>query len=206
MECTPLDQQPSSYSSANDRREYFRVDDAVLLQYKIIDQNTAIQHQVPSEFSENIGYTLIRELKQLDHENSSLLRTLAENNRELELYLKYLNSKIDLVANGLADSLKPANQEEPQPVSVSEGGIAFRATEALPKDTCLALQISFISSHITLVLFAKVIHCNNSAGQDFFTAATAFVGLSNSDRQTLSKHIMQVQLAQKRGEKRQQKD
>jgi hypothetical protein len=178
-----------------ERREYFRVEDNLILRYRPVPREAVGQRPAESHFENSEIFGLIRDLRAVDHENNNLLRALAEQNRELGLYLKSINRKIDLVANALT-VLDDAQQDKlPQPVSISEGGIAFVAETPLALGTTLALELILLPQHSALALYGEVID-----NRDELPAQTAvtFLRLRDSDRQVLARHILQVQIAAKR--------
>lgn len=191
-----MEHEPSPQTLNNERRDFFRVEDKVLLRYQAIDESSALANNIPPQFAEELGYSLLRDLQQLDSENSVHLRALAEQNRDLEQYLKAINSKIDAIAQHLAKSSSTAQEQHNTLISLSEGGLALRTDRELANDSYVALQLTLLPSHISLVLFARVINC--SAQADEFSVALSFVHLKEYDRLVLTKHIMQIQLAERR--------
>ena len=191
-----MEENPAGKPVDEDRRDYFRIKDQVLLKFRQISAEDARSRQIPAAFSNDIGYGLIRELQLLDTEQSQLLRSIAEYNRDVELYLRHINRKLDLIATHLADSLQHQDESAYQPVTLSEGGIAFATHQAIPAGTFLVLQITLQPSHTALVLFSEVI--NSQATRDRFETAARFLPLSEPDRQLLARHIMQVQMAARR--------
>lgn len=197
--------KPPTPTADNERRDYFRITDKVQLRYTCIDENSALANKVPPEFRADIGYSLVRELELIDREHTPQLRAIAELSRDLETYLKAINRKIELIASTLAADSDTLDHKEQQVVSLSEGGMAFRAHKAIADDSHLAMQLTLLPSHITLVLFGRVINCSPADGGDqgsedkkAYSVSVSFVHLREEDRQTLAKHIMQLQLAQRR--------
>ncbi len=182
-----------------DRREYFRVADQLILRYRNVPPE-AVGH-VPAErhFDNSEMFALLRELRHIDHEHNNVLRGLTEQNRELGSYLKSINRKIDLVANALATLSHGQQQQVPQRVSISEGGLAFLSAPTLARGKFVALELVLLPSHTGLALYGEVIETRDEEG----LTVVSFVGLRESDRQILARHILQVQIAAKR---QQQKD
>ena len=194
--------KPPASSITGERRDYFRIEDKVQLRYTAIDESSALANTVPREFREDLGYSLIRELQRIDREHSVQLRTIAEENRDLEIYLKAINRKIELIASTMASDQDSLDHKEQQVISLSEGGMAFRAKRELAHGSHLALQLTLQPSHLTLVLFGRVINCSlvNGDPASGFSVAVSFVNIREEDRQTIARHIMQVQLAKRRRE------
>lgn len=186
---------PSSDPSPTlDRREYFRVEDQVILRYCKVTPDAVGNMPAERHFDNSEMFALLRELRQIDQEHNNVLRGLTEQNRELGAYLKSINRKIDLVANALATLSHDHQQQVAQRVSISEGSIAFPSDASLASGKFLALELVLLPSHTGLALYGEVLETKNENG---FTVV-AFVRVRESDRQILARHILQVQIAAKR--------
>ena len=85
-----------------DRREYFRVEDRMILRCQPVPPMPSALHPAERHFNNSEMFELLRDLRQIDQEHNNVLRGLAEQNRELGVYLKSINRKIELIANALA--------------------------------------------------------------------------------------------------------
>ena len=184
----------------NERRDFFRIEDKVLLRCLPVDESSVLADRIPAQFNDDSSYSLMRDLQHIDQENNKFLRAIAEHNRELEIYLKAMNKKIELIASRLVENLESADDQQSVLVSLSEGGLAFHSVSEYPHDSYLALQLTLLPSHISLILFAKVINSSLAGDGQMGTYATAvsFIHLKDSDRQIIAKHIMQLQLMERR--------
>jgi hypothetical protein len=180
-----------------ERRNYFRIEDTVLLRLQPVDESAALANIIPYQFNEDPSYSLIRELQSLDQDNQKFLRLIAEDNRDLEAYLKGINKKIELIAATVIESEGRGPDQIKQKISISEGGLSFCSDTEFANDSYLALQVTLLPSHHTMVIFSKVINCskNNTSG---FSIALSLVHLKDTDRQIITRHIMQLQLAERR--------
>ena len=190
-------EQTTSSSSLNpelDRREYFRVADQIILRYCSVAPEVVGNTAAERHFDNSGVFELLRELRHIDQEHNNVLRGLAEQNRELGLYLKSLNRKIELIANTLATLDESQQQRTPQQVSISEGGLAFQATTDLAQGSYVALEMILLPNHTGLALYAEVIETRDADG----LTVVSFVRVRESDRQILARHILQVQIAAKK--------
>lgn len=193
---------PSSTASSStggadpklDRREYFRVEDQLILRYRSVPPEAVGHMPAERHFDNSEMFTLLRELRQIDQEHNNVLRGLAEQNRELGTYLKSVNRKVELIANALATLSHAHQQQASQHVSISEGGIAFRTDASLAPGNYIALELVLLPSHAGLALYAEVIETRDSNG----LTVVSFVRLRESDRQILARHILQVQITAKK--------
>ncbi len=166
------------------------------MRYQPIDENSALAHKVPAALNGDPGYSLIRELQIIDQDHSKFLRALAEENHNLEAYLKGINKKIEVLAAKLMESEESVSEQEKKSITLSEGGLSFHSATPHAHDSYMAVRLTLLPSHIALMLFCRVINC--SAAGDDYAIALSFVHLKDSDRQIIAKHIMQQQLAQRR--------
>jgi len=178
-----------------ERREYFRVEDRLILRYCTVAPDSVGLQPAENHFDNSDVFGLMRELRDIDHENNNLLRTLAEHQRELGQYLKGLNRKIDLIAGALAAGDEVRHAQTPRAASISEIGIAFVADAPLALGTTLALELMLLPQHTGLALYGEVV-----ANRDEEPARTviSFLALRDSDRQVLARHVLQVQIAARR--------
>ena len=193
-----MERKSSSHMLINERRDYFRIEDTVLLRYREINESCALANNVPRQFEDDPAFSLMHELQLIDIENNKYVRALTEQSLELEAYIKNLNKKIDLIAAKLVEREEGAPDKVKVKISISEGGLSFHSNSEVAHDSHLAVQLTFLPSQHALVLFCKVINCTRDANG--FSVALSFVNLKDSDRQYIAKHIMQLQLAQRRQE------
>ena len=189
-----------------ERRDYFRIDDRVLLDYRAIEPD-ALTQPVEQHFPPSSTFDLIRDLRALEHEHSPA-RGGSDHDREFDQQLRLLHRKIDLVAATLVAIEQNRAGREAVRVSLSEGGIAFPADAPLPLGTPVALQIQLLPELVGLHLYGEVIHdqsllhwedCGHAS-----PIAVRFLQLREVDRQLLARHILKSQINARR--ERQQRD
>ena len=178
-----------------DRREYFRVDDRAILRYQTVPAEVVGHTPAERHFDNSEIFELLRDLRQIDQEHNNVLRGIAEQNRELAVYLKSISRKIELVANALTAVDQTQQKHEPQPVSISETSIAFRTDTHLAKGSFVAIELVLMPSHTALALYGEIL--GNRDDGDGMTVVS-FVRLRDGDRQILARHILQVQILAKK--------
>jgi hypothetical protein len=184
----------------NERRNFFRIDVDVLITHLPIDQSSALAHRIPAPFLQEPSYSLMREIQAIDQDSHRYLHAVGEYNRELELYLRSINKKIDVISAHIAQNLSPELEQQAQRISLSEGGLSFHCPQPMAHDNYLAIQLSLLPAHQSLIMFAKIINCS-PAPTGGFLVALSFVEPQDSDCQIISRHIMQQQQAQRREER-----
>jgi hypothetical protein len=182
-----------STQEENDRREYYRIEDTIALDFHVLDSDASVAGEELHDPSPL--FNLLSELNTLDFDSQYLLRNISERDRTLAIYLKNINKRIDLIAQSLAQSLLRDSGQFKQ-VTLSEGGINFRHTQALALGSYLALKMVLMPQALGLLLKAKVLHCAEENGQ--FEIGAKFEALSDPQRQLLARHVLQRQAQERR--------
>jgi hypothetical protein len=92
----------------SERRSYFRIDESIALEFKLIDELTASKTQPEALFSNANSLKLYSELKKIDADNAQFLFQVKELSRPLAEYLHNLNRKIELLGQELMADQKPS--------------------------------------------------------------------------------------------------
>lgn len=183
-----------SYQDADDRREYYRIEDMIALDFSLLSGPEALASDVLHDASPL--FNLLSDLHLMDFESQHLLRHISERDRTLANYLKVMNKRIDLLGQALAQSLV-RDIGLPRQVTLSEGGLGFIHPKEVPVDSHLALKMVLMPQALGLLVRAKVVHCYpRPDGQ--FEIGTEFEALTDAQRQLLARHILQKQAHQRR--------
>ena len=183
-----------STRDADDRREYYRIEDTIALEFHPLKQGETADASGADSSSQL--FSLLSELHLMDFESQHLLRHIHERDRTLAGYLKVINKRIDLLGQALAQSLLrdigPARQ-----VTLSEGGISFSSAQPLEAGTHLAIKMVLMPQALGMLLRAVVVH-NQLREDGQFEIGTEFEALTDAQRQLLARHILQKQAQQRR--------
>jgi c-di-GMP-binding flagellar brake protein YcgR len=191
MSTLPLD-------SSEDRRRFFRIDDAVRLSYRVLDPAELAERV--ARLSEGLGgsFALMASLSAITHRMSVSLRRIEQHNSDVAAYLRALDQKIDTVARALLlhDAEVPAMSEEP--VSLSAGGLAIVAPQCLPVGTSLEIRLLLLPAMAGILAFAGVVECTElplEAGRPPGSQLMRvdFTHIRDEDRDLLIKHMLRRQ-------------
>ncbi|SMF30997.1 PilZ domain-containing protein [Alteromonadaceae bacterium Bs31] len=192
-----MSEKSTAKDLGRERRDFFRVSQDVLFDFKLADAFSAENDSPEIEFEDSISLSLVNELRRLDKDSLQTLRLLTEKNRLLGDYLQTLSSKIDLIARHTLFAQDGEAGERPKTrINLSEEGVAFIADRALYKGNYLAVRLIFLPNYVPVVVFAKVIRCE--AKDDSYQIAAKFHRLQDKDRQELSRQILKAQVTQKK--------
>ncbi|MBB2496417.1 PilZ domain-containing protein [Aquipseudomonas ullengensis] len=191
-----------SYLDADDRREYYRIEDTIALDFSLLSGPEA-QATEPLHDGSSPLFNLLSDLHLMDFESQHLLRHISERDRTLANYLKVMNKRIDLLGQAVAQSLLQ-DIGAPRQVSLSEGGLSFNHSKAVAPGSHLALKMVLMPQALGLLLRAQVMHCQaRDDGQ--FEIGTEFEALTDAQRQLLARHILQKQALERRLAREQQR-
>ena len=145
-----------STPDADDRREYYRIEDTIALEFHPLSGPEALAQDVLHDPSPL--FNLLSELHLLDYESQHLQRQISGRDRTLADYLKIINKRIDLLGQAMAQGLL-REIGAPRKVSLSEGGISFNHGQAVPVGSHLAIKMVLMPQALGLLLRAQIAHC-----------------------------------------------
>ncbi|MFL0809151.1 MAG: PilZ domain-containing protein [Agarilytica sp.] len=180
-----------------EKREFFRISQDVVFDYKVVESFAAENDNPESEFEDAVSLNLIEELRRLDRDSVQTLRLLSEKNRLLGDYLQTLSSKIDLIArHTLFANNEDAKNNATTRINLSEDGIAFNCDRALYKSSYIAVRLVFLPSYSPVIAYAKILRCDQKG--EFHQVAARFHRIQETARQEISKQILKAQITHRK--------
>ena len=176
-----------------DRREYYRIEDTIALEIRLLSAPEAAGQEVLQDASPL--FNLLSELHLSEFESQHLLRQISERDRNLAAFLKSQNKRIDLLSQVIAITVL-GQIGEPQPVILSEGGIDFQHPTPIATGAHLSVKLVLMPQALGLLLRARVTHCDRKG--EGYDVGTEFEYLSDAQRQLLARYILQRQAQERR--------
>ena len=183
-----------STPDADDRREYYRIEDTIALEFHPLSGPEALAQDVLHDPSPL--FNLLSELHLLDYESQHLQRQISGRDRTLADYLKIINKRIDLLGQAMAQGLL-REIGAPRKVSLSEGGISFPSSLSAEIGSHVALKMVLMPQALGLLLRAQIAHCRLREDGSCEIGAE-FEALTDTQRQLLARHILQKQALERR--------
>lgn len=185
----------------NEQREYYRIDDKALLDYKIITSEQFKQNL--NEFQEGIKNQNFFNF--LDDDSKIIEEALANivvDQPDLANYLEYLDRKINLLAHFFITKNKGINEYPMRQINLSGGGIAFDVEQAIPQDAIIELKLVLLPKYNAILAYATVINCvRNEMPENQYLpwrVALNFSNIREIDRDLIIRHVLQQQAMQLR--------
>lgn len=196
-------QQQIEAAKTLERRQFFRVDDEVNLIYKKIDETQVLEQSLNNE---NIlgNYSLAAALDSISHEAASVLRRLEHNCTDIIDYVKFLDKKIDLLAQAVMLQNSQFDRQNIRTANISASGIAFDCEEHLEKGAFLDIKVLLVNSMAVIAACGKVVYCRQNTDRDScfpYVVGVDYVNIRDQDHELLIKHVVRRQLQQIRDKK-----
>lgn len=183
----------------SDRREYFRINDTVFVDYKLIDHAEAerlgaiIQNPLQSS-SDSEGKL---QLNTIQTSFTHLVDQINQDDREIARALRLLDEKINIHVQILKRQSDKSKDSNPAvEVNLSGGGIAFFSAEKIDAKNILEVHIELIPSGTTIHAITNVISCNkihDAPKETPYFLRLVFSHMSECDRNLLVKHTLSRQ-------------
>ena len=186
----------------NERRQFFRTGCDVLLDVKPVDKETAEKTSAEEIFSDGNDFTLLGEFQQLDQHCLQLSANLGKLDKNLLDYLSLTQRKINQLSQIVMARLPDLNALPRQRVEISENGVSFCGDRFFYLDSILALRLVFLPDYQSVVLFGKVVRCEQGAaraattpmaGRDLYHIAAHFLPLTESSRRVIAQQVLKAQ-------------
>lgn len=180
--------------SADERRDFYRINDTVGLTYTVCAGESDIPTEdefiaeAPDEFQ------LINHLSRIDMDSSTLLHTIQDVSPDIARYLKIINSKIDALSRHVV-SLGLTDEVQSQNVTLSAGGLSLTTSEAIDLGKTVRTRMILYPSCSGILTYGEVVRCDaipNSEPPQFDTAIE-YTLINETDRDALVKHVLQLQ-------------
>ena len=190
-----------------ERREYFRIDDKVALDYRPIGEVEAdvlrekMHSRVVDRFTAAASFNTIT--RQMTH----VIHKVQSESPEVARCLQAIDQKLNTIAQLLVSEDMQLSQRTPREVNLSAGGVSFRAQKQMEIGSLLELRMVLLPSQLGILAIARVLQCDRVEGVGVtlpWQIGLAYEDLRETDRELLVRHIMSKeteQLRSQRGER-----
>ena len=187
-----------SPNTADERREWIRIDDRVLMEYRVL---TEVGAAVPVEAT-NATPEIISAV--VTQPTVDLFARAGESLTDSPVlpWIMKVDYLLEVILNSLAIS-NPASvtMVQPMDVNLSGGGVGFVASREFMTGEQLAIKMILPPFRLIQTL-TKVIRSVPQADGQGFALATEFIDLKADDQEHLIRHIIQTQAERLRSRRR----
>ena len=145
--------------SADEKREYFRIDDMAFLSYRIVSWVEVRESQKSNPSLPVSNLTFKANLDRLSRELQPLHNVIKLSNSNVAQYLSVLDKKINLLSEYLIEDDETDISVEPQEVNIGGGGLSFVIEKSVAISAMLELTMKLLPEDMVIHSYAKVITC-----------------------------------------------
>jgi hypothetical protein len=189
--------------AGSDRREFFRINDTVVVDYKLVAKENvaAIARHIAQSTSDDDSNDKAQ-LRSMQNAFNHLLDQINQQDREIARALRMLDEKINLVSQSIQRNNNPVNPEDVTQANLSGGGIAFMVENPVEIRGYVELHLQLLPTANTIHALATVISCERLLGaspEKPYHLRMAFTHMDDQDRNLLVKHTLNRQAEMLRG-------
>jgi len=183
-----------STTSQDERREWIRIDDRVLMEYRVVMESG---HTLPVETGAPTADMISTAVGKPTAELLARSGDSLAGSPVLPWIMK-VDYLLEVILNALAASQPDSvAMARPMDVNLSGGGVGFVSDRELSTGDQLALKL-ILPPFILIKATVRVIRAMAQAGGHGYIIATEFVDLKPDDQEHLIRHILQAQAEQLR--------
>ncbi|HEC12042.1 MAG TPA: PilZ domain-containing protein [Acidiferrobacteraceae bacterium] len=191
--------------SAADRRNFFRVNDNVMLRYRRLspdEDEEAASDQAYKQQQEIDQFVLAARFSSTTQEMRPLLSTIENRSPEVAKYLWAIDKKLNQMAQIFMMQELQHGGNHIRDVSLGAGGIAFTLDELLPAGAPLEIRLVLVSSMVGVKAQGKVVRSEQEINSEHrYWVAVEFTDIREQDRDLLVRHMLGRQLQERREKK-----
>ena len=181
-----------------DRRAFFRVNDAVRLQIRQVpdEQIDALLERL--EANVGSGFTVMSSLASISAEMAVSMRRIENASPDVAAYLKALDRKIEVLGRAFIAQETDLAAEVAHPVNLSAGGMSVLVNESYPEDAGVEVKMLLFPSFTGVLTYGKVVECSELADDQrdegySHRMRIEFTHMREQDRDILIRHVLRCQ-------------
>lgn len=185
-------------SSEDDRREYFRIDDAVRLSIRKIPAEEVEERLARLEEDLSGNFTLMSSLAAISAEMAVSLRRIEHREPDVATYLKALDRKIEVLGRAFLTQESDLLSGPARTVNLSAGGASLLVNELYDEEQIVELKMLLFPSFTGVLTFGTVVDCvpfeASEEPSDYkYRMRIEFTHMREQDRDVLIRHVLRCQ-------------
>lgn len=189
---------------SDERREYFRIEDEIALDYREMNQGEVdrlierMQKRLVDRFTAASSFASTS--RQMAH----AIHKVQAQSPEVARCLQAIDSKLNMIAQLFVSEEMQIDDQPTRGVTLSAGGLSFRAEHELAVDGLLELRMVLFPSLIGILTISRVVYCERRTDGDQrfpWQVGVEYEHLRETDRELLVRHIMARETEQLRAQR-----
>lgn len=191
-----------------DRRRYFRINDKVSLKYRVVQGMDIDAEIIRTEHEQNTLAEMKNAFNCIEAKIMSKMTLIEETNPLVAEILGLFDKKLSLMESMILHKDDQENSiTDTQNVNLSASGMSFESNTPINEDVNLKMELILFPEYQFIPLYARVIDCKKKMDDNLyrFNIAVNFIGISESDQETIMQHVLSRQAATLKKERDEQK-
>ncbi|MES9858410.1 MAG: PilZ domain-containing protein [Sedimenticola sp.] len=181
---------------AEDRRQFFRIDDTIHLSYQKIPSEDIHQRLERLEHGLESNFTAVSTIAAITQRMAGTLHQIESVRPTLASYLRALDEKIEVLGRAFLMQDSDIADQPAYAVNLSATGMAFHAAEPLDRGVMLELRLLLMPSFTGILTYAEVVDCDEIGDESEelpYTLRVNFSHLRGDDKDILIRHVVKCQ-------------
>jgi len=184
-----------------ERRDYFRLDNKVLIEYRRateseVDRFISNEKNIKAD-EVDVTYLLDKISRQL----SPILLNVRQESPAVAQFLELLNQKVDLIASmqafdRMSYSDVRSSLESAETRDISEGGLSFKSSSEFDLGDLIYCRVAIVGYRLGMETFGKVVRCEHMEEGSGYCVGIELPYLKELDRKNLTRFIFDKQREQ----------
>ena len=191
------DKTQRSPDAADDRRQFFRIDDTVRISVRPVAQDELKARVAELEQGVTGNFSVMSSLAAVTAKMAANLRRIEARDPDLAAYLRALDQKIEILGRAFLAQGSDLLSEQAQPVNISAGGISLYSQAPMAVGQPVEIRMLLFPSFTGLLSYGEVVGCEPlPAGEDgrySHQLRIEFVHLREQERELLIRHVLRRQ-------------
>ena len=177
-----------------ERRNYFRIDDFAILQYRPVSDEELRQgrHEHDQVLIEKL--TLKARFDSISREMLPLFRQIEAASPEIAQYLSSIDRKLNLLSEYYVEMAMGDMDSSPQRVNLGAGGVSFKSSSPLLSGSLLELRIVLLPEHYGVFSYARVVNCvrvsEDDGAKHSYKVSVEYENMSDDVRDIITRHVL----------------
>lgn len=186
---------------SDERREYFRIEDEIALDYRLVNEGEVDQlvERMRSRLVDR--FTAASSFAATSRQMAHVIHKVQTESPELARCLQALDNKLNMIAQLFVSEEMEINDQPSREVTLSAGGLDFRAQHEVKVNSLLELRMVLFPSLVGILTISRVVHCDRMQDNNTqfpWRIAVEYEHLRETDRELLVRHIMAKETEQLR--------
>ena len=185
-------------SQDRDRREFFRIDDAVRVSLRRVPRDELDQRLERQEQVADGSFTVMAGLAAISSRTALYLRRVEHELPDVAAYLKGIDQKLELLGRAVLAQDTGSLADQVNAVNLSAGGMSLDAAESFGPNTPVEIRLLLFPSYTGLLIYGEVVGSEPLPGAEQhdglqYRVRVEFTHIRDQDRDILIRHILRRQ-------------